>query len=80
LAGRDIVTSEAHEVVGVFRDGDQAKLAVEAARKRGMETVDPDSMAQDAAGVHVSVRTTGSAEQARQLLLEYGAYSATISN
>jgi hypothetical protein len=50
---------------------------VAAARRRGMQTNDPDSIFQDAAGAHVNVRTPGSADEARQLLLEYGAYSAT---
>jgi hypothetical protein len=70
---------EVHEVAGVFRDPAQARLAVEAARKQGIGTVDPDSMLQDAAGVHVNLRTSGSPDQARRLLLEYGAYSATIA-
>jgi hypothetical protein len=74
------VASELHDVVGVFRDVAQARLAVAAARKQGMQTVDPDRMVQDAAGVHVSMHATGSAEEARRLLLEYGAYSATISD
>jgi hypothetical protein len=63
-----------HEIAGVFRDLTQAKLAVKAARGRGWQTSDP---VQDGAGAHVTLRTDGSAEQARQLLLEYGAYSAT---
>ncbi len=67
-----------HEVASMFRDPTQARLAVEAARKRGMETDVPDSMVQDAAGVHVSVRTNGPVDEARQLLLDYGAYTATI--
>jgi hypothetical protein len=70
--------AELHQVAGIFRDPMQVRLALEAARKRGMETGEPDSMVQDAAGVHVSVHTSGSAEEARQLLLDYGAYSATI--
>ena len=71
------MASEVHQVAGVFRDLRQAKLAVAAARRRGMQTNDPDSIFQDAAGAHVNVRTPGSADEARQLLLEYGAYSAT---
>jgi hypothetical protein len=74
------MAGEVHEVAGVFRDLTQARLAVEAARKRGMRPTDPDSITQDAAGVHVNVRTTGSPEEARRLLLEYGAYSATIAS
>ena len=68
------MASEIHQIAGVFRDLTQAKLAVAAARRRGMQTNDPDSIA---AGAHVTVRTPGSADEARQLLLEYGAYSAT---
>jgi hypothetical protein len=74
------VASEVSEVVGVFRDLNQAWLAVDAARRRGMEVTDGDSLVQDTAGVHVSVRTGRSPEKARQLLLEYGAYSATITS
>ena len=71
------MASEIHQIAGVFRDLTQAKLAVAAARRRGMQTNDPDSIVQDAAGAHVTVRTSGPADEARQLLLEYGAYSAT---
>jgi hypothetical protein len=75
-----IVDTEMHQVAGIFRDPVQARLAVEAARKRGMATDGITSMVQDSAGTHVNVRTGGSAEEARALLLEYGAYSATIVN
>ena len=74
------MASEVHEIEGVFRDLTQARLAANAARKRGWQTNDPDSIVQDAAGAHVMVRTGGSADEARQLLLEYGAYSATRVN
>jgi hypothetical protein len=74
-----IVASEVHEVVAVFRDLNQARLAVESARRRGMQTTDSDRLVQDAAGVHVTMRTAGSPDRARQLLLEYRAYSATIA-
>jgi hypothetical protein len=66
------MASDIHEIAGVFRDLTQARLAVNAARKRGWQASDP---VQDDAGAHVSLR--GSADQAKQLLLEYGAYSAT---
>jgi hypothetical protein len=39
----------------------------------------PDALVEDAAGVHVILRITGAPEPARQLLLDYGAYSASIS-
>jgi hypothetical protein len=45
-----------------------------------MATDDIASMVQDSAGTHVNVGTGGSAEEAMVLLLEYGAYSATIVN
>jgi hypothetical protein len=51
-----------------------------AARERGMHTHDPASIIQNCVGAHVRVRTTGSADAAKQLLLEYGAYSAPIIN
>ena len=70
--------TEMHQVASIFRDPMQARLAVEAAHKRGMKADVPDSMVQDADGVHVSVHTRGSAEEARQLLLDYGAYSVRI--
>jgi hypothetical protein len=72
------MANEVHEVAGVFRDLAQARLAVNAARKRGMHTDDPESIVQDGDGAHVRVRTSGSADASRELLLEYGAYSATI--
>jgi hypothetical protein len=71
------MAGDIHQVAGVFRDLTQARLAIKAARQRGLQTSDPDSIVQDAAGAHVSVRTGGSADEVRQLLLEYGAYSAT---
>ncbi len=43
-----------------------------------MQTNDPASLVQDEAGVHVSLHTSGSAEEARQLMLDYGTYSAQI--
>jgi hypothetical protein len=50
-------------------------------RRKGLEVLAPDALVEDAAGVHVTLRTstTGAPEDARQLLLDYGAYSATIS-
>jgi hypothetical protein len=53
-------------------------MAVDAAHRRGRDAGDPDQLVRDADGVHVSLRTPDSAEAARTLLLEYGAYSATI--
>jgi hypothetical protein len=73
-----VMPSELHEVAGLFRDLTEATLAVTAARKRGLETTDPANMDQDAAGFHLRVRTTGLADAVRQLLLAYGAYSATV--
>lgn len=55
-----VMPSEPHQVAGMFRDPMQARLAVEAARKRGVQTHNPDRMVQDAEDVRVSVGTTGS--------------------
>ena len=72
--------TELREITGgVFRDRGQAKLAVAAARRRGLGAPAPDVLQEDAAGVHVILGTTGAPEDARQLLLEYGAYSASMS-
>ena len=67
------------QVVGVFRDRGQAELARAAARRKGWEVPEADALVEDAAGVHVRLRTSGPPEDARQLLLRYGAYSAVIS-
>jgi hypothetical protein len=69
--------AETHEVVGLFRDRGQARLAVAAARRKGLDVGSPDDLPEDASGVHVVLRTTGAPEDARVLLLTYGAYSAS---
>jgi len=71
--------TDVHQVVGVFRDRGQARLAVTAARRKGLEAPAPDALVEDADGVHVILRTTGAPEDARQLLLDYGAYGASMS-
>ncbi len=71
--------TELREITGVFRDRGQAKLAVAAARRQGWDVPAPDALVEDAAGVHVILGTTGAPEDARQLLLQYGAYSASMS-
>jgi hypothetical protein len=68
-----------HDVVGVFRDRGQARLAVAAARRKGLDAPGPDALVEDAAGVHVVLRTTRAPEDARQLLLDYGAYRTSMS-
>jgi len=68
--------TDVREITGVFRDRDQAKLAAAAARRQGLEVPAAEDLVEDAAGVHVILGTTGAPEDARQLLLEYGAYSA----
>jgi hypothetical protein len=67
------------QVVGVFRDRGQARLAVAAARRKGLDAPAPDALVEDADGVRVVLRTAGAPEAARQLLLDYGAYSASMS-
>jgi hypothetical protein len=71
--------TDVREIAGVFRDRDQAKLAAAAARRQGLEVPAPEDLVEDAAGVHVILGTTGVPEDARQLLLECGAYSASMS-
>ena len=71
--------TELREITGVFRDRGQAKLAVAAARRQGLEVPAPEDLVEDAAGVHVILGTTGAPEDARQLLLQYGAYSTSMS-
>ncbi len=71
--------TDVREITGVFRDRDQAKLAAAAARRQGLEVPAAEDLVEDAAGVHVILGTTGAPEDARQLLLEYGAYSASMS-
>ena len=50
----------------MFRDRGQAKLAVAAARRRGLDVPAPDVLQEDAAGVHVILGTTGAPEEARR--------------
>jgi hypothetical protein len=71
--------SELHRVTGMFRDAGQARLAIDAARQKGMLPPDPDNLPQHASGVTVIIQTAGSVEDARHLLLAHGAYSAVIS-
>ena len=71
--------SDTHEVIGLFRDRNQARLAIAAAHREGLCVVEPDPHTADPDGVHVVLRTTGAAEDARVLLLTYGAYRASIS-
>ena len=71
--------SDAREVIGLFRDRNQARLAIAAARREGLYVVGPDPLTEDPDGVHVVLRTTGAAEDARVLLLTYGAYRASTS-
>jgi hypothetical protein len=66
-------------VSGTFRDSSQAMMAVAAARRQGLQTPDPATLPHDADGVHVSVQTDADVEDARRLLLEYGAYAVAIS-
>jgi hypothetical protein len=71
--------ADVRQVVAVFRDRAQATLAVTEARRQGFDVSPPDALVEDAAGLHVILRITGAPEPARQLLLDYGAYSASIS-
>jgi len=70
--------TDAHRIEGVFRDRGQARLAIAAARRQGLGVPAPAELVEDAAGIHVMVRTTGSTDTACQLLLEYGAYAASV--
>ena len=71
---------DSHNVAGLFRDRGQATLAVAAAQRKGLEVVgSPNDLPEDASGVHVVLRTTGSPDAARVLLLTYGAYAASVS-
>ena len=67
------------EVTGTFRDASQAMMAVAAAKRQGLQTPDPTALPHDADGVHVSVQTAADVEDARRLLLQYGAYAVAIS-
>jgi hypothetical protein len=70
------VAVESRRVVGVFRDRSQAKLAVAEALRQAMDVQAPHALVEDADGVHVILQATGQLEDARRLLLEYGAYCA----
>lgn len=69
---------ESRQVVGIFRDRGQAGLAVAEALRQHLDVQAPHALVEDAAGVHVLLHTTGQVEDARRLLLEYGAYSASV--
>ena len=69
------------QVVGIFRDRGQARLAVAEALRQALDVHAPDAVedaVEDAHGVHVILHTTGQIDDARRLLLEYGAYSASV--
>jgi len=66
------------QVVGIFRDRGQARLAVAEALLQALDVHAPDALVEDADGVHVILNTTGQIDDARRLLLEYGAYSASV--
>lgn len=66
------------QVVGLFRDRGQARLAVAEALRHGLDTPGSEALVEDAEGVHVILRTNGQPEAARRLLLEYGAYRAVV--
>ena len=72
------VVAESRQVVGIFRDRGQARLAVAEALRLHLDVQAPHALVEDAAGVHVTLHTTGQVEDARRLLLEYGAYSASV--
>ena len=67
---------ESRQVVGTFRDRVQARPAVAEALRQALDVQAP--LVEDADGVHVTVHTTGQVGDARGLLLEYGAYSASV--
>ena len=67
------------QVVGVFRDRGQARMAVAEALRQGLDVPARDALVEDPTGVHVTVCTTAKPEDARRLLLEYGAYTASMS-
>ena len=68
----------ARQIVGIFRDRGQAKLAVAAALRQALDVQAPDALVEDADGVHVILHITGQIEDARRLLVEYGAYSTSV--
>jgi hypothetical protein len=70
--------AESHLIVGIFRDRGQARLAVAEALRQHLDVQAPHALVEDAAGVHVVLHASGQVEDARRLLLEYGAYSASV--
>jgi hypothetical protein len=70
--------AEVHQITGIFRDRGQARLAMAEARRQGLDVEEPELLTEDADGVHVILRATGGVEDARRLLLEYGAYRASV--
>ena len=69
---------ESRWIAGIFRDRGQARLAVAEARRQGLDVQEQELLTEDADGVHVLLHTTGDVEDARRLLLEYGAYRASV--
>ena len=61
-----------------FRDRGQAKLAVAAALRQALDVQAPDALVEDADGVHVILHITAQIEDARRLLVEYGAYGTSV--
>ncbi len=59
--------TDLHQVEGLFRDRGQANLGQAAARRQGLDVPAHDDLLEDAAGVHLILRTTGSIDKARQL-------------
>jgi hypothetical protein len=51
--------AEARRVVGIFRDRGQARLAVMEALRMGLDVHTPDSLAEDADGVHAILQPPG---------------------
>lgn len=75
----DVEMTESQHVVGVFRDRRQAELAIYAARRRGLAAlVSNQPLDQDAPGFHVLLRGVGAPDELRELLLDYGAYTAGV--
>jgi hypothetical protein len=70
--------AESHQITGIFRDRGQAQLAVAEARRQGLDVHEPELLTEDSDGVHVILLTTEGVEDARRLLLEYGAYRASV--
>ena len=70
--------ADIRQVEGLFRDRGQARLALAAARRQGFDVPTPDKLVEDAAGLHVVLGTSRAPEDACQLLLDYGAHSASV--